>query len=193
MGVGDLARLYLADYNTVLQADEKRQRSKTQKTFLATIVKLTATIVNATNSGSFEECLIMLKEGQMFELNYFDDESQKSNIFEMMEMIEIGEVHYRLLADSPKTYRDRLAAGFQKRDRIPPERVAPKDGMHHALASYGKHLNARHSPMLAEEESALVAAMVRLTGAMGDRYYAMQRKAMGIDTKEKKNTHAGNS
>lgn len=82
--------------------------------------------------------------------------------------------------NSPDVYRERLAAGFQKKDRLAPERIVPKDGMHKALASYARHLSARHSPLIAEEEKELFHAMIELAEKMAELYHTMQRRTMGL-------------
>lgn len=192
MAGNSLRKKYILSYEAVQKAQSKRNRSSSQKRYLEAIVEFVATIEDVIRSGSFAECLAILKEGQLVEIELFARQAQKENVLAFMEMLEIGEVHYELLRDSPKTYRNRLAAGFQKRERIPPERIAPKDGMHHALASYVKHLSARNSPLLTDAENDLIAVMIALVAAMREKYYAMQCKAMGIDRTETK-FHAGDS
>lgn len=172
---------FVLRHNDLRQTWNRRQKSKPHQSYLRAVRALTEVIGDVSTSGSFEEGLAVLKEGHFHDMGLLATTHQEEkNFLESMESLQIGEVHYSTLRDFPDVYRDRLAAGFQKKDRFGPEKVVPKDGMHKALTSYAQHLTARHSPLIAGEEKDLLSAMIKLTVIMAAQYYSMQRKTLGL-------------
>lgn len=172
---------FILRHSDFRQTRIRRQKSKPHQSYLRSVRALTEVIKNVSESGSLEEGLAILKESQYHDMGLLAvAPEEEKNFLESMESLEIGEVHYMTLRDFPDIYRERLAAGFQKKDRLAPERIIPKDGMHKALGSYAKHLTARYSPLIAEDEKNLLRAMIELTMQMAKQYYLMQRRTMGL-------------
>lgn len=122
-----------------------------------------------------------MKSAQTFHIASFADSfDEQKRAITAMETLEIGEKHYEVLRDHPEIYRDLLAPGYLKKDRLPPERILPKDGMHLALESHEKHVLARFSPLLAAEEKEWVASQITLVRGMRGQYNAMQRNVLGL-------------
>lgn len=177
----DLVEKFAFHYNQMGQWWNRRNSSRPQRTYLKRVRALTAMVREVADNGTFEEQLSVLKDGQLYDMQFFAaSPPEEQNFLDSMESLQIGEIHYNTLRDFPDVYRERLAAGFQKKDRLAPERIVPKDGMHKALSSYARHLSARHSPLIAEEKKELFHAMIELAEKMAELYHSMQRRTMGL-------------
>ncbi len=165
--------------NEALARKVRRDRSRPHKYYLEAVLEQTQYVKEVTARRDFVEGLETIKATQALTLvNFSGTDAEYRNIQEIMEVLEIGEVHYRVLRDEPSFYRDKIAAGFQRKDRIAPDRLLPKDGMHRALLSYASHMGSRHSPMLADEEKDMLTAYAVLATAMQDVYQLMQREVL---------------
>lgn len=159
-----------------------RDSSRPQRSYLAAICPQLDMVRRVLASGDFEECLAIVHANCLSELQLLaKTEAEEKLVLSIMEALEIGEVNYHTLRDFPEFYAKNVAAGFQKKNRLPPDRMIPKDGMHDALTSYEKHVHSRHSPLLAPEERELIRANARLAAGMLVRYIEMQKEALRED------------
>ncbi len=171
-----------ADHNSAISDHlVKLEKSNAYKRYTTVIEKMARFIRAIAVDGTLEEGLSIIKLSQLFHIEEFADTPEElKKATASMETLETGEKHYEVLRDFPDIYRDKLAPGYLKKDRLPPDRIIPKDGMHQALESHEKHVQARFSSLLAPEEKDWVGAQIVLVQAMRKQYHAMQLEAMGI-------------
>lgn len=170
---------FIEGANLLVEGKFALTKSKLHRQYLSAAVHLTELIHEVLIKGSFEECLAVVRSTNIHELqHYCETTREQRTVHDLMVALEIGEVNYRTLRDTPEVYAKTVAAGFQKKNRLPPDRIIPKDGMHDALTSYEKHVHSRHSPLLAPEERELIRANARLAAGMLERYITMRKEAL---------------
>ncbi len=175
-----MARVF-ASYLAMFKARIKQNRKNGRSEYLKSVEQTAALLRQVSRNSSFEEQLTIVKATQEFDLMYLARTSRhRASINVSRENIRRGENHYRMLRDKPECYRDDFAAGFVRQDCLPGGAL-PRDGMQKALTSHLKHLTARTSMMLQDEEEAFVDAQIVLLNSMLDGYTALQRELLPED------------
>ncbi len=157
----------------------KRQNRKNgRKEYLASVQDTADLIREAVRGCTFAEGMLINTTLLNFDLQYLTrNERDVENITAILEDLTSGEHVSRILSESPELYRDVIAPGFVRRDRLTAGGL-PRDGAHKSLASYTKHMHFRHSMLLPVEETDMVEGLLGLTGTMLQTYIRMQRDAL---------------
>lgn len=178
----------IAGYTMMYAAAQNQDRKNGRSSYLMEVQKVAEHVAVAAKHGGFAETLALAKAMQEYDLEYLGTrEPARGAILDSANDLATGENHFRVLRDQPDTYRDAVAPGFIKRDRLEGG-VIPKDGMQNALASHVKHLGARHSIMLSEQERALVTARVLYISEMIRRYTTLQKSVLTTSHSSEDNT-----
>lgn len=170
----DVADQYVAMYSAAREQNRVNGRS----TYLRSVRRVAECLNEAAREGDFEDCLAIIRATQEFDLaNLAKNDRERATLEAYRDDRQTGENHYATLKNRPGIYRKYVASGFIRSDRAANGTV-PKDGMRKALGRYARHLAARYSMLISDEESLLVSAQITLVTRMLVCYTLMQKRAV---------------